>query len=56
MVAEELGAEFDFIRVDLYNTTDNEIIFGEMTVAPASGMGRFIPREYDYEFGSHWRF
>lgn len=52
-IAEQLGQEFSFIRVDLYNLGDR-IVFGEMTVAPASGAGKFVPQEYDYKFGSLW--
>lgn len=53
-IAETLGGEFDHIRVDLYNIDDNNIFFGEMTVAEASGGNPFIPQKYDYLFGSFW--
>ncbi len=53
-VAEKLGEEFDFVRVDLYNPEMDKVLFGELTIAPASGKGRFRPREYDFELGSHW--
>ncbi|WP_252698663.1 ATP-grasp fold amidoligase family protein [Natronosalvus vescus] len=52
--AETLGADFDFIRVDLYNLEDQEILFGELTSCPASGMTPFHPQSYDHEFGSLW--
>lgn len=52
-IAEQLGKEFPFIRVDLYEVEDR-IVFGELTVAPASGLGKFVPRRYDHEFGSLW--
>jgi len=53
-IAEKLGEEFDFIRVDLYEIDGDEVVFGEMTVGPASGVGQFDPKKYDYEFGSLW--
>jgi hypothetical protein len=53
-IAENLGSEFDFIRVDLYDLDDHGIIFGEMTVAHGSGGERFDPVEFDFKFGSHW--
>ncbi|MEF8937623.1 MAG: ATP-grasp fold amidoligase family protein, partial [Halovenus sp.] len=53
-VAEQLGEAFDFMRVDLYNPEPGRIVFGEMTVAPGAGHGRFEPTDVDFEFGSHW--
>ena len=38
-VAERLGGEFDFIRVDLYDLGDS-VYFSELTVYPGSGRGR----------------
>lgn len=52
-IAEMLGADFDFVRVDLYNPPSGEIIFGELTLAHASGGHQFYPRSYDFEFGSY---
>jgi hypothetical protein len=53
-IAEQLGGEFDFVRVDLYNPQPEMVRFGEMTLAPGSGHERFDPREYDRTFGSKW--
>lgn len=53
-IAEELGEDFSHIRVDLYSPNDNEIVFGEMTVAESSGSNPFIPREYDFKLGKYW--
>ena len=53
-IAETLGGDFDAIRVDLYQPTDDEIVFGEITVAHGAGGEKFDPMEYDYEFGSYW--
>ena len=53
-VAEALGQEFDFVRVDLYCLDDSRIVFGEMTFNPNTGIGRFKPRKFDFEFGELW--
>jgi len=53
-IAECLGAEVDFVRVDLYET-GGKIFFGEMTNAPHGGTGRFEPREFDAFLGKQWR-
>ncbi len=53
-IAESLGSDFDFIRVDLYITENSEIIFGELTVIPGSGGEKFQPVDYDFELGSLW--
>lgn len=52
-IAENLGQEFEFIRVDLYNTPKG-IKFGELTPAPGSGGSRFDPIEYDFKLGECW--
>jgi len=53
-VAEALGREFEFVRVDLYCLDDSRIVFGEMTFNPNSAYGRFTPRTFDFEFGKLW--
>lgn len=53
-IAETLGRELDFVRVDLYEIDGNQVYFGEMTFAPASGLYRFEPFEYDRIFGGYW--
>lgn len=53
-VAERLGADFDFIRVDLYQPNGERIVFGELTVAHGSGEERFTPQEYDFKMGELW--
>ncbi|WP_144720484.1 ATP-grasp fold amidoligase family protein [Agrococcus jejuensis] len=52
-IAERLGADTDFVRVDLYLLPDR-IVFGELTSYPAGGHSPFDPDAYDVEFGSHW--
>ena len=54
-IAETLGCEFDFVRVDLFDTRDDGIVFGEMTLAPETGGGRFEPKSYDFKIGSYWK-
>lgn len=40
-IARALSADFDFVRVDLYNI-DGKIYFGELTCTPGSGLGAMI--------------
>ena len=54
VLAERLGRDFDFIRVDLYNI-DGRIVFGELTNYPHAGLVPFKPHDIDLEFGSHWQ-
>ncbi len=53
-VAEKLGRDFGFVRVDLYNPKGNTVKFGELTVGPESGSGRFYPTKADFKIGRHW--
>lgn len=53
-IAGEIGAEFDFVRVDLYDTPSG-IHFGELTPYPAGGVKPFQPRSFDFELGQRWR-
>lgn len=52
-MASELGADWDFIRVDLY-AVDGSVWFGEYTPYPGSGYLRYRPRRFDFEQGRHW--
>jgi len=49
-IAEILGSEFVFARIDLYEH-DNRIYFGEITHTPGAGVDRFNPREFDLALG-----
>lgn len=49
-IAEKLSGGFKFLRVDLYNVK-GKIYFGELTFYPASGMGAFVPEEWDEKLG-----
>ena len=53
-IAADLGREFDFIRIDLYDV-DGEVWFGEFTPYPASGLAPIEPRSYDELWGSWWQ-
>lgn len=54
-IAETLGREFDFIRVDLFEIGGERIYFGELTLAPGSGLSKLDPVNYDRIFGDYWR-
>lgn len=45
-VAEKLGEDFDFVRIDLY-ALGHRVVFGEMTYLPESGSAEFSSRELD---------
>ena len=52
-VAEQLGREFEFVRVDMYALPDSPVV-GEMTFFPESGSGRFGSRQQDLRVGTYW--
>jgi hypothetical protein len=49
-LASRLGAQFEFVRVDLYDFADR-IVIGELTHCPASGWVRFSEPAYDEWLG-----
>lgn len=49
-IAEELGKEFPFVRVDLYNI-DGKIYFSELTFTPAKGTLILDDDKCDFEMG-----
>ena len=53
-LAEAMGKDFPYVRVDLYEI-DREIKFGELTFYTTSGFDRFDPPEWDYKFGQQWK-
>lgn len=53
-LAEKLGEDFDFVRVDLYALQD-KIYFAELTHYPVSGNAPWKPREFDFELGEKWQ-
>lgn len=52
-MAERLGANFPFVRVDLYDIGGRPR-FGELTFYPGSGLMRIDPPELDGEWGRAW--
>jgi hypothetical protein len=56
-IAETLGRETDFVRVDLYEI-QGRIVFGEMTNYPGGLWGPndppFSPHSFDIELGGYW--
>lgn len=49
-ICRELSKNIPFSRIDLY-IVNNVIYFGEITFYPASGIGAFTPKEWDYKLG-----
>ena len=52
-IAERLGADTDFVRVDLYYV-GGRVVFGELTNYPLAGLGEFRPPEFDRRLGEWW--
>ncbi|HNR66061.1 MAG TPA: ATP-grasp fold amidoligase family protein [Atribacterota bacterium] len=52
-IAEKLAADFDHVRVDLYNI-NGKIYFGELTHYSQSGLINRISRNSDLELGKAW--
>lgn len=48
--AEKLSTGIPFLRADFYDV-NGQVYFGEMTFFPASGMGEFVPQEWDLKLG-----
>ncbi len=48
--SRELSKTIPFVRVDFY-IIKNQVYFGEMTLYPLSGFGKFNPEIYDLKFG-----
>ena len=53
LIASQLSAGFDFVRVDLYNI-DGKIYFGEFTLTPMAGEFKFRPESWDLKLGEKW--
>jgi hypothetical protein len=50
-IATKLSKGFKFVRIDLYNI-EGKIYFGEMTLYPDAGIGKFTPEIFDEQMGS----
>jgi hypothetical protein len=53
-IAAKLSHGMDFVRVDLYDTSDG-VRFGEMTNTPGAAMYNFDRRSLDVLFGEPWK-
>ena len=53
-IASELGRDFPFVRVDLYEIGDR-VYFGELTFTPVAGFQRITPRRIEQRWGALWR-
>jgi len=49
-LSTQLSKDFPFVRVDFYYVNE-EIVFGEMTFFPTSGMGQFYPSKWNTIMG-----
>jgi len=52
-IASLLGADFPFVRVDLYQV-GGQVYFGELTFSPGGGMKRIEPPSVELEWGKLW--
>ncbi|WP_267899471.1 ATP-grasp fold amidoligase family protein, partial [Tetragenococcus koreensis] len=50
-VSEILSEDFPFVRVDLYEIKD-QIVFGELTFTPSSGMATYFTEAAQQEIGN----
>ncbi len=53
-LAEKIGSQFDFVRVDFYDLPEGPR-FSETTFYPGSGLEVFSPTQWDLRFGEPWR-
>ena len=51
-LAQQLSKGFPHVRIDLYSIGGQKVYFGEYTFYHAGGFSEFVPREWDYTFGS----
>lgn len=52
-IAEEIGKDFWFVRVDFYDTNHGPKI-GELTFFSQSGVGLFTKKFYDFKYGQYF--
>jgi TupA-like ATPgrasp len=53
-LAEAIGKEFSYVRVDLYEI-NKKVVFGEFTIYAGAAFDRFEPVEWDWKFGEQWQ-
>ncbi|GAA1375071.1 ATP-grasp fold amidoligase family protein [Luteococcus sanguinis] len=54
-LAAELGAGWDFIRIDLYLDAEGHVWFGEYSPYPHGGLNHFVPFSFDKFLGEPWQ-
>ncbi|MEB2284291.1 MAG: ATP-grasp fold amidoligase family protein [Myxococcales bacterium] len=54
-IVEQLAADMDFIRVDVY-LKGPDVYFGEFTFTPNAGRGTIQPQRLDNIWGSYWKY
>jgi hypothetical protein len=54
VIASKLSADFDFVRIDLYNI-EGKIYFGEFTLTPTGGDLKLRPESWDMKLGEKWK-
>jgi len=52
-IAETLGEDTDFVRVDLSDFA-GRVVFGELTSYPYGGVDEFRPASFEHELGAWW--
>lgn len=52
-LAESVGRDFDFVRVDMFEL-EGRIVIGELTLYPSAGGGRIHPKRFDDWLGAAW--
>ncbi len=53
-IATCLSNKIDYCRIDLYLLNDEKVVFGEITMNPNGGLGKFCPKEWDFKLGELW--
>jgi len=53
-IAEQLAAEFDYMRIDLYSVAE-DVFFGEFTPYPGRGRSKINPSSYEKLWGELWK-
>ena len=52
--AEQLGRDFDFLRVDCFCSRE-QFYINELTATPCRGLNAFAPVDFDRALGAQWR-
>lgn len=55
-IAQSIGQQFAFMRVDLYNPRPGIVMLGELTLCPGAGIKNIKPVSLDESAGASWDF